>query len=227
MRFLVVAIAVLATAASSYAQKPGTSTVDENMLRYRYVDKVNRKVDFKTPRTFAERVYLFSGTGIEGLYQLGNHPESPGYAIGSRLGVGCWLTPLHGLEMSLSYGMMPHGYWGHNFLGNPVIKNTIIRNAGVELDYVLNITNHTNRHDKTNTFDFIYTAGVNFGVGDQFHYGVNTSLKAVYNIGSLAGLYIEPKVTLLNFGQDLLRFRYTQRRLRTPQEICLQRSCER
>ena len=199
MRFLVVAIAVLATAASSYAQKPGTSTVDENMLRYRYVERLNRKVGFTSPRSFAERVYIFSGTGIEGLYQLGNHPESPGYAIGSRLGMGCWLSPLHGLEMSLSYGMMPHGYWGQNFLGNPIIKNTIIRNAGVELDYVLNITNHTNRHDKTNTFDILYTAGVNFGTGDQLHYGVNTSLKAIYNIGSLAGLYLEPKVTLLNF----------------------------
>ena len=47
------------------------------MLRYRYIDKENRKVRFSTPRSFSERIYLFTGTGIEGLYQLGNHPESP------------------------------------------------------------------------------------------------------------------------------------------------------
>ena len=108
-RTLIVAIAFLATAVSAYAQKPGSSNVDENMLRYRYAERVNRKVSFSTDRTFAERTYLFAGTGIEGLYQLGNHPESPGYAIGSRLGMGFWATPIHGVELSLSYGMMPYG----------------------------------------------------------------------------------------------------------------------
>ena len=199
LRTIVVAIAFIATAVSGYAQKQGSETVDENMLRYRYIDRVDRKVEFSSPRTFSERTYLFAGTGIEGLYQLGNHPESPGYAIGSRVGMGYWVTPLHGAEVSLSYGMMPYGYWTENFLGNPVIDNTIIRNVGIEANYVFNITNHTNRNDKTNTFEFLYTAGVNFGAGDQFHYGINTSLKAFYNIGSLAGLYVEPKVTLLNF----------------------------
>ena len=196
---IVVAIAFIATAVSGYAQKQGSENVDENMLRYRYIDKVDRKVEFSAPRTFAERTYLFAGTGVEGLYQLGNHPESPGYAIGSRLGMGYWLTPLHGLEASLSYGMMPFGYWGENFLGNPVIKNTIIRNIGLEANYVFNITNHTKRHDKFNMFDVLYTAGMNFGAGDRFHYGINTSLKAIYNLSELAGLYIEPKLTLLNF----------------------------
>lgn len=195
---IVVAIAFLATAVSGYAQKQGSENVNENMLRYRYIDRVDRKVTFSTPRTFAERTYLFAGTGIEGLYQLGNHPESPGYAIGSRVGMGYWATPLHGVEMSLSYGMMPYGYWTENFLGNPVIANTIIRNMGIEANYILNITNQTHRQDKTNTFEFLYAAGFNLGAGDRFHYGLNTSIKAIYNLGSLAGLYIEPKVTLLN-----------------------------
>lgn len=195
----VVAIALLTTAVSSYAQKQGSEGVDENMLRYRYIQRENRKVDFSSERSFSERTYFFAGTGVEGLYQLGNHPASPGAAIGSRMGLGYWFTPLHGMEVSLSYGMMPYGYWGENFLGNPIIANTIIRNMGVEANYVFNIINHTRRHDKINTFDFLYTAGLNFGAGDKFHYGVNTSLKAVYNISSLAGLYVEPKVTFLNF----------------------------
>ena len=198
-RTLIVAIAFLATAVSAYAQKPGSSNVDENMLRYRYAERVNRKVSFSTDRTFAERTYLFAGTGIEGLYQLGNHPESPGYAIGSRLGMGFWATPIHGVELSLSYGMMPYGYWGENFLGNPIIENTIIRNAGIEANYVFNITNYTRRDDSITPFEFIYTAGLNFGAGDKFHYGINTSIRGIYNIGAHAGLYIEPKVTLLNF----------------------------
>ncbi len=196
---LVIAIALLTTAVSSYAQKQGSEGVDENMLRYRYIQRENRKVDFSSERSFSERTYFFAGTGVEGLYQLGNHPASPGAAIGSRMGLGYWFTPLHGMEVSLSYGMMPYGYWGENFLGNPIIANTIIRNMGVEANYVFNIINHTRRHDKINTFDFLYTAGLNFGAGDKFHYGVNTSLKAVYNISSLAGLYVEPKVTFLNF----------------------------
>jgi hypothetical protein len=195
----VAAIALLTTAVSSYAQKQGSEGVDENMLRYRYIQRENRKVDFSSERSFSERTYFFAGTGVEGLYQLGNHPASPGAAIGSRMGLGYWFTPLHGMEVSLSYGMMPYGYWGENFLGNPIIANTIIRNMGVEANYVFNIINHTRRHDKINTFDFLYTAGLNFGAGDKFHYGVNTSLKAVYNISSLAGLYVEPKVTFLNF----------------------------
>ena len=198
LKSIVVAIAFIATAVSGYAQKQGSKNVDENMLRYRYIDRIDRKLDFSTPRTFAERTYLFAGTGVEGLYQLGNHPESPGYAIGSRIGMGYWATPVHGVEMSLSYGMMPYGYWTKNFLGNPVIDNTIIRNMGIEANYVFNITNHTKNSDKTNTLEFLYTAGVNFGAGDKFHYGLNTSLKAFYNISSLVGLYVEPKVTLLN-----------------------------
>ena len=198
-RTLIVAIAFLATAVSGFAQKQGSSTVDENMLRYRYINRVNRKITFSTERSFAERTYLFAGTGIEGLYQLGNHPESPGYAIGSRLGMGYWATPIHGVELSLSYGMMPYGYWGENFLGNPIIENTIIRNAGIEANYVFNITNYTRRDDSIRPFEFLYTAGLNFGAGDKFHYGINTSIRGIYNIGANAGLYIEPKVTLLNF----------------------------
>lgn len=196
---LVIAIAFLATAVSSYAQKQGSDNVDENMLRYRYVDRDNRKIEFSGPRTFGERIYLFAGTGIEGLYQLGNHPASPGYAIGSRIGMGYWATPIHGFEASLSYGMMPYGYWGENFLGNPIIKNTILRNVGLEANYVLNITNHTHRHDKTNTFDVLFEAGFNFGAGDKFQYGLNSSVKVIYNVSSHAGLYVEPKVNYLNF----------------------------
>ena len=196
---LVIAIAFLATAVSSYAQKQGSDNVDENMLRYRYVDRDNRKIEFSSPKAFDERIYLFAGTGIEGLYQLGNHPASPGHAIGSRLGMGYWFTPIHGLEASLSYGMMPYGYWGENFLGNPIIKNTILRNVGLEANYILNITNHSLRHDKANTFDVLFEAGLNVGAGDKFHYGLNSSVKVIYNLSSLAGLYVEPKVNYLNF----------------------------
>ena len=183
----------------SFAQKKDSEQVDENMLRYRYIDRTSRKLEFSTPRSFSERTYLFLGTGIEGLYQIGNHPSSPGYAIASRLGLGYWVTPIHGVEASLSYGMMPYGYWGENFLGNPVIKNTIIRNIGLEANYVFNIINYTRFHDKENTFDLFYTAGLNLGAGDKFQYGINTSFRAIYNIGSSAGLYVEPKLTLLNF----------------------------
>lgn len=196
---IVVATAFLAGVVSAFAQKQDSPSTEENMLRYRYIDRANRKINFSAPRTFSERIYIYAGTGIEGLYQLGNHPESPGYAIGSRMGMGFWATPLHGVEASLSYGMMPYGYWGKNFLGDPVIDNTIIRNFGFEANYVFNITNHTNHHDRLNTFDILYKAGVNVGAGDKFLYGINTSVQAIYNIGSHAGLYIEPKVNFMNF----------------------------
>ena len=199
IRLFMVAIAFLATAVLGYAQKPGTPNAEENMLRYRYVDKTSRKVVYTEPRTFGERIYLFAGTGIEDLYQVGNHPHSPGYAIGSNIGMGFWATPIHGVEAALSYGMMPYGYWGENFLGQPVIDNTIIKIIGFEANYVFKITNYTKRHDKFNRFDFLYKAGISLGAGDKFHYGINTSFKAVYNIGSTAGLFVEPKVTLLNF----------------------------
>ena len=199
LKSIVVATAFLAGVVSAFAQKQDSPSAEENMLRYRYIDRANRKINFSAPRTFSERIYIYAGTGIEGLYQLGNHPESPGYAIGSRMGMGFWATPLHGVEASLSYGMMPYGYWGKNFLGDPVIDNTIIRNFGFEANYVFNITNHTNHHDRLNTFDILYKAGVNLGAGDKFLYGINTSVKAIYNIGSHAGLYIEPKVNFMNF----------------------------
>lgn len=198
-RLLLVAMAFLATAVLGHAQKHGSEQVDENMLRYRYIERKSRKLDFSTPRSFGERIYLFAGTGLEGLYQVGNHPQSPGYAIGSRLGMGYWMSPLHGVEVSLSYGMMPYGYWSENFLGQPVIDNTIIRNIGFEANYVFNLTNFAKHHDRENTFDFYYMAGLNLAAGDQLQYGINTSLRAVYNIGSLAGLYVEPKVNFLNF----------------------------
>lgn len=199
LNLLIVATAFLAGAVSGYAQKQDSPGTEENMLRYRYIDRQKRKVVFSTPRTFAERTYLMAGSGIEGLYQVGNHPESPGYAIGSRIGMGYMATPLHGLEASVSYSMMPYGYWGENFLGDPVIANTIIKNIGLEANYVLNLSNLTQRHDKLNRFDILYTAGFNLGAGDKFQYGLNTSFRAVFNIGSKAGLYIEPKVSLIDF----------------------------
>lgn len=199
IKTLLVAIAFLATAVCGYAQKTDSPPATENMLRYRYVDRESRKVRFDSTRTFAQRMYLFAGAGIEGLYQIGNHPQSPGYSLGNSFGAGWWATPIHGVEISAGYAMMPFGYWGENFLGQPVIKNTIIRNVGLEADYIFNITNYTQRHDKFNRFDFIYKAGINFGAGDRFHYGINTGFKAIYNISAKSGLYIEPKVTLLNF----------------------------
>ena len=200
IRILLIAAALLAGAVCGYAQKKDSPPADENMLRYRYVDRASRTVRFDTTRTFAERTYFFAGAGIEGLFQVGNHPESAGYALGNSFGGGWWATPIHGVEMSVGYAMMPFGYWGENFLGQPVIDNTIIKNVGLEANYIFNITNYTHRHDKFNRFDFIYKAGVNFGAGDRFHYGINTGFKAIYNISENAGLYAEPKVTLLNFS---------------------------
>lgn len=200
IKIFLIAAALLAGAVCSYAQKKDSPPADQNMLRYRYVDRASRTVRFDTTRTFAERTYFFAGAGIEGLFQVGNHPESAGYALGNSFGGGWWATPIHGVEMSVGYAMMPFGYWGENFLGQPVIDNTIIKNVGLEANYIFNITNYTHRHDKFNRFDFIYKAGVNFGAGDRFHYGINTGFKAIYNISENAGLYAEPKVTLLNFS---------------------------
>ena len=200
IRILLIAAALLAGAVCGYAQKKDSPPADQNMLRYRYVDRASRTVRFDTTRTFAERTYFFAGAGIEGLFQVGNHPESAGYALGNSFGGGWWATPIHGVEMSVGYAMMPFGYWGENFLCQPVIDNTIIKNVGLEANYIFNITNYTHRHDKFNRFDFIYKAGVNFGAGDRFHYGINTGFKAIYNISENAGLYAEPKVTLLNFS---------------------------
>ena len=200
IRIFLIAAALLAGAVCGYAQKKDSPPADQNMLRYRYVDRASRTVRFDTTRTFAERTYFFAGAGIEGLFQVGNHPESPGYALGNSFGAGWWATPIHGVEMSFGYVRMPHGYWGENFLGQPVIRNTIINNVGLEADYVFNITNYTRRHDRFNRFDFIYKAGVSLGFGSEFHYGLNSGFKAVYNISENAGLYAEPKVTLLNFS---------------------------
>ena len=200
IKIFLIAAALLAGAVCGYAQKKDSPPADQNMLRYRYVDRASRTVRFDTTRTFAERTYFFAGAGIEGLFQVGNHPESAGYALGNSFGGGWWATPIHGVEMSVGYAMMPFGYWGENFLGQPVIDNTIIKNVGLEANYIFNITNYTQRHDKFNRFDFIYKAGVNFGAGDRFHYGINTGFKAIYNISENAGLYAEPKVTLLNFS---------------------------
>ena len=200
IRIFLIAAALLAGAVCGHAQKKDSPPADQNMLRYRYVDRASRTVRFDTTRTFAERTYFFAGAGIEGLFQVGNHPESPGYALGNSFGAGWWATPIHGVEMSFGYVRMPHGYWGENFLGQPVIRNTIINNVGLEADYVFNITNHTRRHDRFNRFDFIYKAGVSLGFGSEFHYGLNSGFKAVYNISENAGLYAEPKVTLLNFS---------------------------
>lgn len=200
IKIFLIAAALLAGAVCGYAQKKDSPPADQNMLRYRYVDRASRTVRFDTTRTFAERTYFFAGAGIEGLFQVGNHPESAGYALGNSFGGGWWATPIHGVEMSVGYAMMPFGYWGENFLGQPVIDNTIIKNVGLEANYIFNITNYTHSHDKFNRFDFIYKAGVNFGAGDRFHYGINTGFKAIYNISENAGLYAEPKVTLLNFS---------------------------
>ena len=200
IRIFLIAAALLAGAVCGYAQKKDSPPAEENMLRYRYVDRASRTVRFDTTRTFTERTYFFAGAGIEGLFQVGNHPVSPGYALGNSFGAGWWATPIHGVEMSFGYVRMPHGYWGENFLGQPVIRNTIIDNVGLEADYVFNITNYTRRHDRFNRFDFIYKAGVSLGFGGEFHYGLNSGFKAVYNISENAGLYAEPKVTLLNFS---------------------------
>jgi hypothetical protein len=200
IKTILVAIALLATAVCTYAQRPDSPHPKENMLRYRYIDRESRTVRFDTTRTFLERMYLFTGSTIEGLYQVGNHPQSPGYALGNTFGAGWWATPIHGVEASMGYAMMPHGYWTENFLGQPIIANTIIHNIGfLEADYTFNITNYTHRHDDFNRFDFIYKAGINLGAGHEFYYGLNTGFKAIYNISSNAGLYIEPKVKFLNF----------------------------
>lgn len=163
-----------------YAQKPGSPETSINALDYRY-QQFGEPLFFADSVKFRNRLYNILSTSLESDWENSLKFDQPKLGFSSRLAFGYRLTPVHAVEANFLY------------------SNVSSRHAfGVDLDWVMNLNNFATRKDAHNRFEVLYFAGASYRQSKMSAFGANTGLRVQWNPGINAGLFIEPKLSVLS-----------------------------
>ena len=169
------------TGVNMRAQKPGTPENNINAIDNRF-----QKFD-KTPVTFADsvrfrnRFYNIFSAGIEADWEKSISLSEPMTGLNARLSFGYRISPIHAVEADFLYA---------NTLG----RNT----AGANLNWAVNLNNLATRRDGHNRFEVLFVSGASYRNSGKNSYGVNTGFRLQWNPGINAGLFVEPKVSVMS-----------------------------
>ena len=163
-----------------YAQKIGSPENSVNALDYRY-QKVERSVvHFSDSIRFRNRFYNVFKGGMEVDWESTLNLNTPRIGFAGNLAFGYRISPVHAVELGVLY------------------SNTGGRNAGgVDLDWAMNLNNFALRKDANSRFEVLFLAGASYRRAQNNSYGVNAGLRAQWNPGKNAGIFIEPRLNVL------------------------------
>lgn len=173
-----------------YGQVAGSPVNEKNAIDYRY-----QKFDGKLPRyadtvKFRDKIYTVFGAGVEANWERSQSFGSPLINFTSKATIGYTLTPVHAIEVDFLYS---------NVGSHP--------NYGANLNYVLNLTNFANRTATLNRTEVLLINGAAYRYADNQHFfGFNTGMRLQWNPGKNAGLYIEPRVSILSDPNSARKF---------------------
>ena len=178
-----VGVCLFALALPLSAQVPG-SALDHMLQR----PKVAKHFENKT---FGDHLFVEGGIGVNSIVtRSSSHFDKTG--LTGELGIGDWVTPLHGWRI---------GFKGGKFSGESNNPNVM----GVSLDYLLNITalSISNLRDSTysrpRTLEFIGDMGVDYinaskNGAHQNVLGAHLGLRGQVNVSRFGYLYVEPMI---------------------------------
>lgn len=165
---------------SVYAQKPDSPENSVNAIDYRF-QKFNRTpVSFADSVAFRNRFYNIFSAGIEGDWERTFAMSKPMTGLNTRVSFGYRLNPVHAIEADFLYT---------NTLG----KNT----AGFNLNWAVNLNNLATRRDSHNRFEVLFVSGASYRNSGKNAYGVNSGFRLQWNPGINAGIFIEPKISVM------------------------------
>lgn len=166
---------------SLYAQKPDSPENSVNAIDYRFQKFDTSPVMFADSVKFRNRFYNIFGLGIEADWERSYSMGTPMTGLAGRLSFGYRLTPVHAIETDFLY------------------SNTGSRhNAGLNLNWAVNLNNLALRKDANNRFEAIFLAGASYRQSDKPSFGVNTGVRLQWNPGRNAGLFVEPKLNIMS-----------------------------
>ena len=164
-----------------YAQNPGSPENSVNAIDHRYQVFDNSPVFFADSIKFRNRFYNVFSAGInadwEKTFDLGTPMAGPA----ARLGFGYRLTPVHAIETDFLYSNIGSRHA-----------------AGLDVNWVMNLNNYANRRDSHNKFEVLFVAGASYRQAEKASIGLNTGMRLQWNPGKNAGIFIEPKLNVMN-----------------------------
>ncbi len=177
----VAAMTLLLPGGTVFAQITGSPLNDKNAIDYRY-QKFNKTLPrFADSTGFRDRFYTAFSAGISTDWEESVNLKNRIADWTGRLTLGYRLSPVHAIEADiLSAGGKGNGSWG------------------IGLNYAMNLNNFATRKDNHNRFEAILLSGISYRRTSSNHFGLNAGMRLQYNTGVVTGLFIEPRINVLN-----------------------------
>ncbi|MFI3239903.1 MAG: hypothetical protein R3Y22_04865, partial [Bacteroidales bacterium] len=136
---------------------------------------------------FLSRTYLDLGYGYEDLFEkTSTSVRIQGKTI--RAALGGWITPVHGLELGYNYNLT---------------KCRDYEYSSMDLNYQFNLTSYALQLNKPNRWEVMLKAGVGTRFrSEDISFGVSVAMRGEYNITKVLGVFVEPKVSLIDNSAD-------------------------
>ena len=166
---------------SAYAQKKDSPENSVNAIDYRFQKFDNSPVMFADSVKFRDRFYNIFSAGIEGDWERNVTLNEPMTGLDARLAFGYRITPVHAVEADFIYA---------NTLGRNIL--------GANLNWAMNLNNFATRKDGHNRFEALLVSGLSYRNSGKNSFGVNTGFRLQWNPGINAGLFVEPKVSIMS-----------------------------
>ncbi len=144
---------------------------------------------FTDGSTFWERSYLDVAVGYEDIFEKTSTSEKiQGHT--ARVALGSWFTPIHGLELGYNY--------------NCTLDKDRYAYSSADLNYLFNMTSYASRLEYPQRWEVLLKAGVGarFRSDNHISYGVSAAMRGEYNITKRVGVFVEPKISLLDSDAD-------------------------
>ena len=164
-----------------YAQKPGSPENSVNAINYRFQKFDKSPVVFADSVRFRNRFYNIFSAGIEADWEGTYGLNTPMAGLAARLSFGYRITPVHALEADFLYA-----------------DSGTRSSFGVNLNWALNLNNLALRRDGQSKFEVLYLAGASYRSSLKASFGINTGLRLQWNPGKNAGIFIEPKLSIMS-----------------------------
>lgn len=169
------------SAGRAVAQKINSPENTVNAIEYRYQRFDKTFVTFADSVKFRDRIYNVFSAGVEADWERTFDLSTPMTGVAARVSLGYEISPVHAVEADFIFG-------------NATQQNAI----GANLNWVMNLNDFTARRDTRSRFETLFFAGFSYRDSGQARYGMNTGLRLQWNPGKNAGLFVEPKISVLS-----------------------------
>lgn len=188
----------------SFAQRqvPDSLRLKDSAMNYLFQRVDRSPVNYTETRSFVSRSYLSAGIGMNGIWGMRDEMGGSSRGTYGQIAFGNWLTPVHGAELSVNLGFLPYAEWRSSRDGVPYKVPGLGMNGGVDLNYLLNLTNFALRTEDLLRWQLVWSAGLGLKFQERTSVGVNTAFRFQYNLTPLTGLFVAPGISVFTNNRE-------------------------